>query len=216
MSLRSQLETDEKELGVGSDGGFFRFEKGSNKFRVLSNWKAIAQHSISLNERPVICFGKDKGCPYHGEGAIKDKEGRERKPSMKGICYILDRKDEKIKIAFLPYTVIKAIVNLSEDPDWTFTSEDFKPFMPYDLTIVYNKDEAPADMYKTIPSPIRIELTKEQLVEFSEKKPIEEFVETLKEKEMIRIGQSNSEGIQDFPPEDGEDESEVDVKNIPF
>lgn len=153
MNLADSLKQTEKEYEIGG-GDFFKFEEGDNKIRILTMWEAIATHFIKTGNKsnPHVCYGKDKGCPYHDEGAPLNDKGEPANPTVRFITYVCDRKDsDRIKVAELPYTVIKAIVGLQGDEDYTF--DNFP--MPYDVKIKYDPKESGSAIYNITPAPTR-------------------------------------------------------------
>jgi hypothetical protein len=54
------------------------------------------------------------------------------KPRFKWLCYVLDRRDAKVKPFFMPHTIYKIIEGFQQNPEYAF---DEVP-MPYDITIV--------------------------------------------------------------------------------
>ena len=152
MNINSQLNEGQKEYGVNSNTPYFKFEKGDNRIRILTEGEVIATHFFGKGQRPSVCYGVEKGCPFHGERAPKDDKGNEKKPSLKYTCYIIDKRDaeEKIQIADLPYSIIKQVGDYQENIDYAFTSFP----MPYDVTVKFDPDSpSPASMYKVIASP---------------------------------------------------------------
>jgi hypothetical protein len=173
MNLAQSLKDAEKEYEIGG-GDYFKFEDGDNKIRILTMWEPLATHFIKIGTKinAHVCYGKDKGCPYHDEGAPLDEKGNPRTPSVKFVTYICDRKDgDKIKVADLPYTIIKKVAGLQQDEDWQFDSFP----MPYDLKITYDSAESGSAMYSVTPSP--------------NKNPLPDFVTDgmINKKEPIRI-----------------------------
>ncbi len=147
MSYSDQV----KDADLGNSG-YFKFEnKGVSKFRVLVEAKLIAQHFFGKGNKPSVCYGEDKGCPFHGENAPKDDKGNEKSPSIKFVTYVLDRADGKIKVADLPYTIIKRVDSWEKDEDYGFSGYP----MPYDIKVLYDKDKAPTEMYEVNPAPNR-------------------------------------------------------------
>src|SRR6187401_2541760 len=53
------------------------------------------------------------------------------KPNFKWLCYVLDRRDNKVKVHFMPHSIYKSIEALQENPDYTFEALP----MPYDVTV---------------------------------------------------------------------------------
>lgn len=185
MSSQKDLLNQAKDdygVGGGSDD-FFQFDKtGEYRIRQLTAGFPLATHFFGKGIKAKVCYGVEKGCPFHGKGAPRDDKDGEKKPSVKFVCYVLDRRDGKIKLAELPYSVIKVVTDLQEDSDYSF--EDFPA--PYDLKVTFDKEASPADMYKTLPSPKIEPLTAEQADVLEEKlKKItpNAYVEKRKEKQ---------------------------------
>ncbi len=159
MNINEQLNQGQKEYGVSSGGNYYKFENGDNRMRILTSGEVLATHFFGKGQKASTCYGEDKGCPYHGKNAPKDVEGKEKKPSIKFTCYVLNKRAEPvIQLADLPYSVIKAVGDLQENIDYAF---DGQP-MPYDITVKFNKESnSPNDMYKVIPSPKREPISSE-------------------------------------------------------
>ena len=159
MSTRDELNKANEEYG-GGNSNFFKFEKsGVYKLRLLTKPIALATHFFGKGQGSHVCYGEDKGCPFHGPNAPKDDKGNEKKPSVKFITYVVDRSDgNKIKLGELPYSVLSIVADLEENEDWKF---DGYP-MPYDITVTYDKDNTdPKQIYKTLGSPTRSEIPEE-------------------------------------------------------
>lgn len=165
-SQKDLLNQAKEEHGVGGGGDFFQFDKsGEYRIRQLTAGFPLATHFFGKGQKSKVCYGAERGCPYHGEGAPRDDKNNEKKPSVKFVAYVLDRRDDTIKLGELPYSVIKVVTDLQEDSDYAF--EDFPA--PYDLKINYDKDASPADMYKTLPAPKIEPLNEEQAADLAEK-----------------------------------------------
>lgn len=216
------MEQASKDYGVGgSDTSFLRFEKsGEYKMRILTAGWPLATHFLGKGVKPKVCYGEDKGCPFHGENMPKDDEGKDKKPSVKFVCYAIDREDSRLKIAELPWTVIKAVSEYQEDEEFAF--DDFP--MPYDIRVTYNKEAAASEMYKVIPSRNNVELTEEEVKALNEKMEQitpEQYVEKRKEKQRLE-DESNkqfddpnyqtnqNQNAPDYP------EEEINPEDIPF
>lgn len=130
-------------------GEYFKVQEGANKIRLLS---------------PAVGF----------QGSYKGQ------PNFKFVCWILDRKDEnKIKLYFMPQTVLDLIGGLQMSEDFAF---DEVP-MPYDITIMAKGAGTKEVQYSVVPSPQRIPLTGAEQQAYDEKPPIGEVIEKLKEKQ---------------------------------
>jgi hypothetical protein len=183
MDLAQSLQDTEKEFSIGGSA-FFKFEEGENKIRILTMWEPLATHFVQEGRKTVahVCYGKDKGCSYHDEGAPLDDNGSPRAPSVKFVTYICDRRDgDKIKVADLPYTVVKKITALQTDEDYAF--DNFP--MPYDLKVKYDSKEAGAAMYSVTPSPTREDLPDFVIDGMINKKEVSRIVDEKKSKEAL-------------------------------
>lgn len=155
-SINDKLNKDTEDTNPKTGLEFFKFLEGNNKVRVLTEGEVITQHFFGKGIRPSVCYGISKGCPFH-----KDED---KAPSVKYSCYILDYTDNKVKLADLPYSVIKKVGDLQENTDWAFDSFP----MPYDITVNYKPAESPANMYSVIGSPKQESVSEEVLSTLAE------------------------------------------------
>jgi len=155
---------------------FFSMQEGDNRIQLLTHAARLAQVWDGAKYRPA-------------------KEGDEN-ISIKGVCWVLQ--DGKIKEAKLPYTVVKQIRALMEDPDWAF--DEFP--MPRMINIkVKNAKTKEAD-YSVVPSPKESEVPAEILEELKSKKTPEEVVEFIKSKQEQSVSSTGSVPY----PDDGRDD----------
>ena len=130
-------------------GQYFKVQEGANKIRLLS--PCIPHQST-----------------YQGQ------------TNVKFLCWIIDRKDEnKIKLYFMPTTILNGIGGLQMSDDFGF---DEVP-MPYDITIMAKGAGTKEVEYNVIPSPKIEPLTSGELAELKAKPSIEEVIEKLKDKQ---------------------------------
>lgn len=158
---------------VKTGGEFFDIKEGDNRFQLLSHLAPLALKWTGQKYEPA-------------------EEG-DTNVSIKGVGWVLQ--DDVIKLAKLPYTVVKAIRELMNDEDYAFS--DFP--MPR-LVNVKAKDAGTKEVtYTVVPSPKETEVSSEILEQLSQKPTPEEMVEKLKGKK---------------PAEDSEEE--VKPEDIPF
>jgi hypothetical protein len=123
----------------------------------------LATHFFGKGNGSSVCFGKDKGCPFHGP--------EHAKAALKYHTYVIVRArtpedEDSIKLAELPYSVIFAIGDLEEDDDWAFEGYP----MPYDITVKCDKENSdPKQIYKTTPSPLRKPVSEGEMAILAEK-----------------------------------------------
>lgn len=186
MSLRDQMKEDQKKYGT-ENKDFFRFEEtGNYRLRVLTNPipNVLATHFFGTGMPSHVCYGTDKGCPFHGEFAPKDKDGNIKQASIKYQAYVIDRRDNLVKLAELPYSVCIRLADFEEDEDFKF---DGFP-MPMDIKIKVDKEtKSPKEMYKTECSPKLEPLTEAENKAFEEaikRMTPEDYVEKRKQKQL--------------------------------
>lgn len=147
-----------KKQEEDSEKGYFKFVEGDNRVQLLT-------YSAQLIQRWT---GKGYEVLLEGDS----QEGKQ----VKGVCYVLQ--DGEIKLAFLPYTVLKQIRELQNDPDWSF--DEFP--MPRTLNLRAKGAGTKEVEYSVIPSPKEAPVSPEVLLKLKEKQTPEEIVEKMKEK----------------------------------
>src|SRR3990167_3860986 len=116
-------------------------------------------------------------------------------PNTKFVTYVLDRADGKIKLTRLPVKVIRGIAALQVNEEYHF---DDLP-MPYDITIKATGAGTKEVDYQVIGAQTSTPLTAEELKEFESKKPIDEIVKRLREKEAAIPSPSDYRPGEDDP-----------------
>lgn len=163
------LESDKKEYGVGGGSGYFTFKEGDNKVRILSAGVPVQTHFMGKSVKPAVCYGEKKGCPFH--------TGDEN-TSLKYFIWVIDKADNKIKLAKFPYTVIQQIAQLQNDSEYAF--EELP--VPYDMNITATNAGTKEVKYTVIPARNNTPIDPSLLQEFGKKTSIEEVVKKSKEK----------------------------------
>lgn len=137
MKINEALEQSQELYPSGGSMAFYQLVDGENKFRVISGFALIAKHWA--NQKPLgVCFGKEKGCPVCKANEekkaeilarqdISDEQKMEEynklRVSVSYVCYVIDRVDNTIKLADLPYSVAKRIGEWEKDPEYPFEVE---------------------------------------------------------------------------------------------
>jgi hypothetical protein len=149
-------------------GQYFKVKEGANKIRLLST-----------------CV------PYQSE--FKGQT------NVKFLCWIIDRVDEnKIKLYFMPTTILNAVGGLQMSDDFGF--EDVP--MPYDITIMAKGAGTKEVEYTVVGARQNTPLTGAEQQAFDEKPSIEEVIEKLKEKQ-------GEPAIQQEQPQSGYDKAKA-------
>jgi hypothetical protein len=188
QSLKDKLKQDSEVYGMGGNKNFFTFEnKKTSRIKILTEPEVLAQHFFGKGAKPSVCYGKDKGCPFHNA---------DEKVSVKYVCYVLDVTDNNtIKIADLPYTVVKSLSELQADEDFTFESYP----VPYDIKVTFDKDQAPNDMYKIIGGAVRYELNSDLMNLFNQKVQKSPIATHISNKKIAQIQEHQEKGIWKSP-----------------
>jgi hypothetical protein len=118
------------------------------------------------------------------------------KSNFKWLCYVLDRRDNKIKAHFMPHKIYKAIEALQSNPDYTFEEVP----MPYDITIHAKGAGTKEVEYSLIPARKETPLTVEERTELFQQKPLEDLQKALYEKQQAKGGSNGHTHLDDAPP----------------
>lgn len=175
-NFNEDLEKQKKEYNLQGGEGYFDFEEGPNKIRVLSPGRPQRKHWNPATNKYSICYGAEGKCP----GCAVGLSG-----TVKWIMWVLDRKDDMIKLATrMPFAVIQTIADLQKNDDYKFNEVP----MPYDLTITVKDKGKTTVTYSVIPSPKWTPLTAEQQTELDSKTSVEEIYQKQKAKAMQADG----------------------------
>jgi hypothetical protein len=156
MDKMSWVDETEKSMSEERSKEYFNIVEGDNRFQVLTHCVPMAQRWTGKKYEPAE-IGE--------EGA-----------SIKGVCWVLQ--DDILKLAKLPYTVVKSIRAFQNDEE---TSFDAFP-MPYAINVKAKGAGTKEVEYTVIPSRKETEVTKEVLDELAKKPSPEDMVEKIKGK----------------------------------
>lgn len=152
---------ESKKRGIGGSG-IFALQDGENKIRVLSEPEGFSQHFLGAGIKPPTCIGEE--CEYCEAG---------NKKSNKIALYVVDRADEKVKLAIMPWSIYVHLGTLAESSEW-----GFKDLPPYDL-IIKKTGKGLETEYTVAPSRNEAPINPDQLEQFMAKKPILEVIQNM-------------------------------------
>lgn len=175
MSYTEKFNAYVKEHGIGSDT--FKFKEGKNRLRLLTE-------------------------PTPHDSTYTNPKTNVTTRTLKWVCYLLDRQDGRVQLAFLPTTIARQIASLQQDEDYRF--DEFP--MPYDITINAVNAGTKEVRYSLIPSPKPTPITSEEMDALNKKNSIDQVLKSLKEK------QSSTSPRSTEPPM----EEEINVEDISF
>lgn len=158
----------EKKRKEERSKGYFTIEEGQQQFVLLSHFAPYAQVYENGKYRPAV------------EGDIK--------PSIKGVCWVLQ--DGLIKEAKMPYTIVKEIRAIQQNPDWEFTL----PF-PHTFTLSAVGAGESTVKYSLTVSPKMVEIPAEILTELKKKPSPEDMAEKLKAAFTVKVPLSEEENL---------------------
>lgn len=148
---------DKKEAAIKEEKSkdYFTIQEGKQQFVLLTHFAPLAQVWDGSKYRPA--------------------EDGDRNVSVKGVCYVWQ--DGAIKQAKMPYTIVKAVRELRDDPEWEFSF----PF-PHPLTLTATNAGTKEVEYGLTPSPKKVEIPQAVMDELAKKWTPEEVVEHIKGK----------------------------------
>jgi hypothetical protein len=172
---------DEVEQTSNKSNDYFNITEGDNRIQLLSYTAPLPQVWDNAEKKYRVAEEGDKNV------------------SIKGLCWILQ--DGVIKSAKLPYTVVKSIRELQNDPDYAF--DEFP--MPRMINIKAKNAGTKEVEYQVIPSPKETKVDKAIMDELAKKPTPEEMVEKIKAK----VSHAKE-------PEKAEYPTEINPDDIPF
>lgn len=185
MSTMDWVDATEEKKKEERSKDYLNIEEGANKFILLTHCAPMAQVFDTATKK------------------YRFAEGGEKNPSIKGVCWVLQ--DDVIKMARLPYTVVKSIRALQNDPEWDFTEFPF----PHPLTVNAKNAGTKEVEYTSNASPKKVTIPAAILEELKKKPSPEEMIAKMKEKAVVAPRPAQAEK-SDYPTE------EIDPAEIPF
>lgn len=188
------VDKEEERMKDERSKDYFNIQEGKQQFVLLSHLAPLTQ----------VFDNKTKKYRVAEEG--------DRNVSIKGVGWVLQ--DGVIKQAKLPYTIVKAIKALREDPDWSFTL----PF-PHTFTLTAKNAGSKEVEYNLTTSPKAVEIPKAILDELAKKPTPEDMVERIKGK---KVSQGNDDEEERKPDAEAGDtgikypEEDIKPEDIPF
>lgn len=131
--------------------------------------------------------------------------------SFKWLCYVLDRRDGKVKAHFMPHKIYKAIEALQVNEDYVFTEVP----MPYDVTIRATKAGTKDVEYAVMPARKESALTEAEERDLYKQKPLDELQTALKDKQK-KPAAAPQAGHHETPPDEGSVPDFTDADEPPF
>lgn len=177
------VDAQEERIQTERSKDYFNIAEGANRFVLLSHCAPLAQVWTGSKYRVAEEGDKNVG--------------------IKGVCWVLQ--DDTIKSAKLPYTIVKQIRALQQDPEW-----DFQLPFPHVLTLNAKGAGTKEVEYTLNPSPKKYEIPTTILEELAKKPTPDELVEKIKG----NVSQGNSSvspsTLPDYPTD------EINPDDIPF
>ena len=167
MNFAEKIQAEEERAKsegyyTPSSSDYFNLEEGDNTFRILAMPEQVFERYLPSAKKYEICY---TDCGYQGTPKFR--------------VWVLDRKDNLIKIAKLPYTIGTLIAKYQTDEDYAF--EDFP--MPYDIKVNAKNAGTKEVEYTVTPRPQRTDVEASIMEEFAEKTPMAEIVAKMKDKQ---------------------------------
>lgn len=208
-------------------GSWMNLEQGENKIRIVSGYVPYGKHYDNGLQKTIACIGYDAGCPYCEEakeisqqlnemkvdfGTSPDEEQKKqldevkkkyssKKSTVQFLIWVIDRKDQQVKILRYGSKIQGQISQLAKSSDYSFDE------LPgYDMTIK-REGQGLGTTYTVLADRKDSELTKEENELIQETiKPLEEIIDAMKNKAMQEFGEDDGEQAP-TPTFDEEDEA---------
>lgn len=220
MSKFKDFKQIGEKYGVGGQGNWMNLEDGSNKIRIVSDFEDYGEHFDDKLNRSFICLGKEK-CEYCKQDI---------KPRVKFKGWVIDRKDNLIKVLTIGYKIHEQIGLLSTSEEYGFDN-----IPGYDITIT-KSGIGKATKYGVLPDRKDTPLTEKENEEIDKLQSIPEIIEESRNRlisdDLEEKSQTNSQGIAQKevdeinnapvsqeakqPETPVNQEEKIDVKDIPF
>lgn len=174
--------------------GYFNIVKGDNRVQLLTHCAKLVQVWDNAASKYRIA-----------------KEG-DKDPNIKGLCWVLH--DGYIKEAKLPYTVVRQIRTLRNDPDWAF--EKFPMPRLINIKAEDNGKKFNGKVvfdYTVMPSPKEAPVNADILSALAEKPTPETMIEKMKERATDTPPAAPATPAQGYPTEE---EEGISRDGIPF
>lgn len=170
------VDEREAERKKEQSDGYFNIQEGKQQFVLLTHAEPLTQVWDNAKKQYRTAVEGDKNV------------------SIKGVCWVLQ--DGKVKQAKLPYTILKQIRAIQQDPEW-----DFKFPFAHLLTLTAVGAGTKEVEYTLNPSPKEVEIPQDILDELAKKPSPADIVERIKNGP--KVSQRNEEESVPYPtPED--------------
>lgn len=185
-------EAEKSEYASQGTGDWYKFKEGDNTLRVLTEPETIYE-----DYQNGICFTE---CGFKG--------------SPKGLAYILDARDNKIKPFKLPWKLVKQLSVWETDEEYSFKEYP----MPYNIKVNAIGAGTKEVEYTFMAGRVNSEVSADILADLSKKMPVADIVSAMKEKNKKKhcgIQKQEEKALPTVEYPNAEDE-EISPENIPF
>ena len=176
---------------------FYKVENGTQKIRILSSMKP---YFTSFNKATNSYFESYN----YFTGA-----------SNRYLTYVLDYKDNKIKIFKMPKTLAAKIKVLGADEEYKFSSFP----MPYDIKITATNAGTTEVEYEVVGAKVNTEIDSKILEEYSKKKKVHEVLDAMIKKSEKKTEKEVEDYNETSPvkvPDSIDYGDAIDPEDIPF
>jgi len=174
--LNSKLSTA-YNMGQGGGGDIWKIQEGENKVRIVRNEYGFQAAHWFQKKKLGDCPGINNGCKFCLDEQLSDQA---RKPSKQFYLYIIDRKDQQIKIAQVPWSVVKSIEEWRIKPSYEFNEDGLPKYDMIFSKIVDPTKQPPSNTsYTVTPERTDTPLSREEVEAILKLDPIDKVIERL-------------------------------------
>ena len=181
MKFNDYKDSEEK-YGIAGGDDWMNLEEGDNKLRIVSEFIDYGEHFDNAKKRSYMCLGKGN-CSYCDAG---------EKPKVRYLGWVIDRKDNKVKLLRFGHSIFKQIGALAVNDEYKFDE-----IPNYDITIKREGTGLDTEYHVTAARKDS-KITVEESEEIDAKvKDVPEIIENMKAKREKEVEEAGGEIIDE-------------------
>ena len=194
-------DKSEKKYGIAGGGDWLTLQQGDNRIRIVSEFEDYGSHYDSTQKKSFVCLGEEE-CPFCQNG---------EKPRVQYLGWVIDRKDNEIKLLQIGHQVFKQIGEYAKSDEY-----GFEKVPSYDMNIKKTGQGLNTE-YAVLASRKDAELSEEEKAMITEKiKLPKEILENMKAKQKGQEANSQTSESEESQIPEIEESEDIDPKDIPF
>lgn len=161
---------------AGKGAGFYKFQIGDNKMRLLEVPVVTASHYLPSTKKSIACI--------KAEGVSCDLCNKGEKRRVQYMANAIIRADQTVQFVKFPGTPVQQLLDIKKDPEWAGGFDEATGLPLFDINVKKTKtgsDDKDVE-YSLVPSPNRVALTPEEEEKRGLIKPAAEVIQKMIDK----------------------------------